>query len=162
MKKVSDSSVVLAQIMLPADTNPAGSVHGGTIMKLIDNAAYVVASRHTGKNCVTASIDRLDFHWPVFLGNLVLLRASINRAGRTSMEVGVRVEAEDLLTGEVRHTASAYLTFVALDSAGRPVLVPELSAETVEDKRRLLDANERFRIRKEAPRKSLAGSGVKA
>jgi len=162
MKKVSDSSVVLAQIMLPADTNPAGSVHGGTIMKLIDNAAYVVASRHTGKNCVTASIDRLDFHWPVFLGNLVLLRASINRAGRTSMEVGVRVEAEDLLTGEVRHTASAYLTFVALDSAGHPVLVPELSAETEEDKRRLLDANERFRIRKEAPRKSLAGSGVKA
>ena len=149
-KKVADSSVVLAQIMLPADTNPAGSVHGGTIMKLIDNAAYVVAARHTGKNCVTASIDRLDFHWPVFLGNLVMLRASINRAGRTSMEVGVRVEAEDLITGEVRHTASAYLTFVALDSDGRPSLVPELFAETDDDKRRLLHANERFKIRKAA------------
>lgn len=80
-KKVSQSSVVLAQIMLPADTNPAGNVHGGTIMKLIDNAAYVVASRHTGRNAVTASIDRLNFHNPVFLGNLVILKASMNRAG---------------------------------------------------------------------------------
>lgn len=146
VKKVSQSSVVLAQIMLPADTNPAGNVHGGTIMKLIDNAAYVVASRHTGRNTVTVSIDRLDFHYPVFLGNLVYLKASMNRAGKTSMEVGVRVEAEDLMTGEVRHTASAYLTFVALDADGRPTPVRELVAETDEDKRRFAEADKRYAI----------------
>lgn len=149
-RKVSHSSVVLAQIMLPADTNPAGNVHGGTIMKLIDNAALVVASRHTGKNAVTASIDRLDFHCPVFLGNLVTLKASLNRAGKTSMEIGVRVEAENLMTGEVRHTASAYLTFVALDADGRPTLIPELIAETDEERRRFSDAEKRYRVRREA------------
>ena len=148
VKKVSQSSVVLAQIMLPADTNPAGNVHGGIIMKLIDNAAYVVASRHTGRNTVTASIDRLDFHCPVFLGNLVTLKASMNRAGKTSMEVGVKVEAEDLMTGEVRHTASAYLTFVALDADGRPTLVPGIVAETDEEKRRFAEADKRYAIRK--------------
>ena len=148
VKKVSQSSVVLAQIMLPADTNPAGNVHGGIIMKLIDNAAYVVASRHTGRNTVTASIDRLDFHCPVFLGNLVTLKASMNRAGRTSMEVGVRVEAEDLMTGEVRHTSSAYLTFVALGADGRPTPVPELIAETDEERRRFAEAANRYALRK--------------
>ncbi len=147
-KTVAQSSVVLAQIMFPADTNPAGNVHGGTIMKLIDNAAFVVAARHTGRNAVTASIDRLDFHCPVYLGNLVTLKASMNRAGRTSMEVGVRVEAENLMTGEVKHTASAYLTFVALDADGRPTPVPELAAETDEDKRRFAEAEERYNIRK--------------
>jgi uncharacterized protein (TIGR00369 family) len=146
-RKVSQSSVVLAEIMLPADTNPAGNVHGGTIMKLIDNAAGVVATRHTGKNVVTASIDRLDFHSPVFMGNLVLLKAAMNRAGKSSMEVGVRVEAEDLRTRVVRHTASAYLTFVALDDDGRPTTVPGLIGETDEDKRRFADANERYAIR---------------
>jgi len=148
VKNVSQSSVVLAQIMLPADTNSSGNVHGGTIMKLIDNAAYVVAARHTGRNVVTASIDRLDFHYPVFLGNLVTFKASINRAGKTSMEVGVRVEAEDLMTGEVRHTASAYLTFVALDADGRPTPVSELAAETVEDERRFTEAGKRYAVRK--------------
>jgi uncharacterized protein (TIGR00369 family) len=147
-KKVSESSVVLAQIMLPADTNPAGHVHGGTIMKLIDNAAYVVAARHTASNAVTASIDRLDFHCPVFLGNLVTLKASMNRAGRTSMEVGVRVEAEDLMTGEVRHTASAYLTFVALGADGRAIPVPGLIAEADEERRRFAEAANRYDIRK--------------
>jgi uncharacterized protein (TIGR00369 family) len=152
-KKVSQSSVALAQIMLPADTNPAGNVHGGTIMKLIDNAALVVASRHTGRNAVTASIDRLDFHCPVYLGNLVTLKASMNRAGRTSMEVGVRVEAETLMTGEVKHTASAYLTFVALDADSRPTLVPELIAETDDDRRRFAEAEERYAIRKALKKK---------
>ncbi|HET6421296.1 MAG TPA: acyl-CoA thioesterase [Geobacteraceae bacterium] len=149
-RKVSQSSVVLAQIMLPADTNPAGNVHGGTIMKLIDNAAGVVATRHTGRNVVTASIDRLDFHSPVFLGNLVMIKAALNRAGKTSMEVGVRVEAEDLRTREVTHTASAYLTFVALDDGGRPTTVPGLIGETDEDERRFAAANERYAIRKAA------------
>jgi len=153
-KMVSQSSVVLAQIMLPADTNPAGNVHGGTIMKLIDNAALVVASRHTGRNTVTASIDRLDFHCPVYLGNLVILKASMNRAGKTSMEIGVRVEAEDLITGEVRHTASAYLTFVALNAEGKPTGIPKLEAKTDEEKRRFADAAARYASRKSANNKN--------
>lgn len=147
-KKVSQSSVELAQIMLPADTNPAGNVHGGVIMKLIDNAAFVVASRHTGRNTVTASIDRLDFHCPVYLGNLVTLKASMNRAGKSSMEIGVRVEAEDLITGEVRHTASAYLTFVALNTEGKPTEIPRLEAITDEEKRRFVDAATRYALRR--------------
>ena len=123
-KTVKSTSVVLAQRMNPLDANPAGNVHGGVIMKLIDTAAGTVAHRHARSNVVTASIDRMDFHHPVYIGNLVILSASINYAGRTSMEVGVRVEAEDLDTGDIRHTASAYLTFVALDTAGHPTTIP--------------------------------------
>lgn len=149
-KKVSQSSVELAQIMLPADTNPAGNVHGGTIMKLIDNAALVVASRHTCRNTVTASIDRLDFHCPVYLGNLVTLKASMNRAGKSSMEIGVRVEAEDLITGKVRHTASAYLTFVALSAEGKPTEIPKLEPITDDEKRRFADAAARYAVRRSA------------
>lgn len=147
-KKVSLSSVVLAQVAMPGDANPAGNIHGGTIMKLIDNAAGVAAMRHARGNIVTAAIDRLDFHFPVFIGNLITLKASINRVGKTSMEVGVRVEAENLRTGEVRHTASAYLTFVTLGTDGRPINMPELISETAEDKRRLAEATERYRQRR--------------
>lgn len=142
-RKVSETRVVLAQIMQPHDANPAGNVHGGQIMKMIDNAAGVVALRHSRGSAVTASIDRLDFHAPVFVGNLVVLKASLNFVGRTSMEIGVRVEAEDMKTGEVRHTASAYLTFVALDEAGKPRQVPPLVLETDEDRRRNADAVKR-------------------
>jgi acyl-CoA hydrolase len=147
-KKVSQSRVVLAQVAMPGDANPAGNVHGGSIMKLIDNAAGVVAMRHTRRNIVTASIDRLDFHCPVFVGNLIVLKASMNRVGNTSMEVGVRVEAENVMTGEVRHTASAYLTFVALDSNGCPTKVPDLIVETQEDERRLAEALASYAHRK--------------
>ncbi|MBP1629002.1 MAG: acyl-CoA thioesterase [Holophagaceae bacterium] len=147
-KTVSKTGIVLAQNMLPPDANAAGNVHGGTIMKLIDNAAWTVASRHTGMNAVTASLDRLDFHSPVYIGNLLILRASMNRAGSTSMEIGVRVEAEDIRTGEVRHTASAYLTFVALDENKKVVPVPPLILETEEDHRRNAQANARYEARK--------------
>jgi acyl-CoA hydrolase len=147
-KKVSYSSVVLSQVMLPEDTNPVGNVHGGTIMKIIDNAAYVVASRHARKNTVTASIDKIDFHNPVFLGDLLILKASINWVGRSSMEIGVRVEAENLKTGEIRHTSSAYLTFVALDDNGKPCLVPQLILETEDEIRRNKEANCRLKTRK--------------
>src|SRR5512135_3105809 len=109
MKKVSDSSITIVQHMTQQDANLAGNVHGGTIMKLIDNTAGITAARHACANVVTASIDRLDFLGPVFVGDLLRIIASINFVGRTSMEVGVRVEAENVLTGEVRHTASAYL-----------------------------------------------------
>jgi len=137
----------MAQVMLPQDANPAGNVHGGVIMKLIDTAAAVVASRHARSNTVTASLDRLDFHNPVFVGDLLFLKASINRAGRSSMEIGVRVEAENFITGEVRRTASAYLTFVALDENGKPRAVPSLVFESADEKRRNQEALMRKKMR---------------
>lgn len=146
-KKVKDSSVIIAQVMIPQDANPAGNVHGGVIMKLIDTAAAVVASRHARSNTVTASIDRLDFHHPVFVGDLLFFKAGLNMVGRTSMEVGVRVESENFITGEVRHTASAYLTFVALDKDGRPLSVPRLILETEEEMRRNREAKTRREMR---------------
>ena len=146
-KKVRDSIVVMAQQMNPQDANPAGNVHGGVIMKLIDTAGVAAAMRHARSNVVTASIDRLDFHNPVFVGDLVTLRASLNLVGRTSMEVGVRVESENLVTGEVRHTASAYLTFVSLDTSGRPSELPSLIFETDEERRRNSEAQDRRQAR---------------
>jgi uncharacterized protein (TIGR00369 family) len=137
----------MAQVMLPQDANPAGNVHGGVIMKLIDTSAAVVASRHARSNTVAASIDRIDFHNPVFIGDLLFLKASLNMVGKTSMEVGVRVEAENFITGEVRHTASAYLTFVALNRRGKPAKVPALILETKDAKRRHNDASMRRKIR---------------
>ncbi len=153
-KKVSESRVSLAQIMLPEDTNPAGNVHGGTIMKLVDNAAFVSASRHCRRNVVTVSMDSMSFHSPVYLGDLLFLKASVNMTGRSSMEVGVRVESEDTLTGEVRHTGSAYLTFVALDHRGKPAPVPPVIPETPDEKRRFKEAKERAALRKKTRRKS--------
>jgi Acyl-CoA hydrolase len=142
-KRVQDSIVIMAQLMNPQDANVAGNVHGGVIMRLIDNAGGVAAFRHARANVVTASIDRLDFHHPVFIGDFVTLKAGVNFIGKTSLEVGVRVEAENLQTGIKRHTASAYLTFVALDSNGRPLLLPPLLLETDEEKRRNREAKYR-------------------
>ncbi len=126
----------MAQVMFPVDANPAGNVHGGTIMKLIDTAAGIAALRHCRTNVVTASMDRLDFHEPVLVGELLILRASINYVGTTSMEVGVRVGAENLMTGKVRHTNSAYLTMVSLDENREPAPVPKIIPETEDEKRR--------------------------
>ncbi len=142
-KKISESMVVMVQPMSPQDANAAGNVHGGVIMKLIDMAGGIVAQRHTRTNVVTASVDRIDFLHPVYIGDVLSLRTSINLVGRTSMEVGVRVESENTLTGEVRHTASAFLTYVALDASGKPVEVPPLILETSEEKRRNRDAQAR-------------------
>jgi acyl-CoA hydrolase len=141
----SESKLSVAHFMEPQDANIAGNVHGGVIMKHIDSVAGMVAFRHTRSNVVTASIQKLDFFNPVFIGNLLKLTASVNMTGRTSLEVGVRVESEDLYTGEVRHTASAYLTFVALDENHRPRPVPPVILETEDEKRRNREAMERRR-----------------
>jgi len=146
-KRTKDSSVVIAQVMIPQDANPAGNIHGGVTMRYIDTAAFVVASRHSRSNTVTASIDRLDFHNAVYIGDLLFFRASLNLVGRSSMEVGVRVEAENLRTGKVTHTASAYLTFVALGPDGQPRTVPPLILETEEDMRRNREAKARREMR---------------
>lgn len=146
-KCAQDSSVTISRVMLPEDANPAGIVHGGVIMKEIDNAAGVTAVRHTRKICVTASIDRLDFHKPAFIGNLLTIKAGINYTGKTSMEIGARIETEDLMTGVRTHLASAYLTFVALGEDKRPVQVPPLRLVTKEDFRRNSEAFARKKLR---------------
>ena len=146
-KKVSETAINMARQMLPQDANPMGNVHGGVIMKHIDEAAAVVAVRHAQSNAVTASLDRLDFHHPVYVGDLLILKACLNMVGKTSMELGVRVEAEDLRSGKVRHTASAYLTFVALDENGRPRPVPPLVLENEDEKRRHREALDRRQVR---------------
>ena len=146
-KRVKDSSVITAQMMIPQDANPAGNVHGGVVVKIIDEAAGVVAARHSRSNVVTASIDRMDFHHPIFVGDLLFFKASLNFVGRTSMEIGVRVEAENLMTGEVKHAASAYLTYVAIDRKGRPVEVPPLIVETDGERRRFREAKSRREMR---------------
>ena len=135
--------------MLPPDANNLGHVFGGVIMALVDTTAAVAAIRHARSTCVTVSIDRVDFREPVHLGDLVVLKASVNYVGRTSMEVGVRVEAEDLITGVRRYTNSCYLTFVAVDARGRPQQVPALVPETDAEKRRYAAAQERRRRRLE-------------
>jgi len=146
-KKVSESRVIIAQAMNPENANPSGNVHGGDIMKLIDTAGGVAAARHARAHVVTASIDRLDFHHPVYIGDVITLKASINYVGRTSMEVGVRVEAENVITGQVRHTGSAYLTFVALDAQKKPIQLPPLIVETDEERHRNQEAAERRQMR---------------
>ena len=146
-KKVKDSKIIMAHQMLPQDANPLGNVHGGVIMRDIDTAGGVAAVRHVRGNAVTASIDRLDFMAPIYVGNLVHVRASVNMVGESSMEVGVRVEAENIFTGEVRHTASAYLTFVALDTDGKPTTVPGLILASDEEKRRNREAKDRRTVR---------------
>jgi acyl-CoA hydrolase len=123
-----------------ADANSAGNVHGGTIMKLCDEAAGLAAIKHSRCRVVTAAMDRMDFLFPIAVGELVTFSATVNAAWRTSMEVGVRVEAERPRTGEVRHTNTAYLTMVALDSDGRPASVPPIAPETPHEQRRMREA----------------------
>ena len=122
------------------DANMAGNVHGGTIMKLCDQVGGIAAIRHSGTRVVTAGMDRMDFLQPVFVGELVTVRASVNAAWRTSMEVGVRVEKENVLTRETLHTSTAYLTFVALDEEGRPAPVPAVDPQTEDQERRAREA----------------------
>jgi acyl-CoA hydrolase len=148
-KKVSETALLMAQLMSPQDANIAGNVHGGVVMKLIDDAGGAVAYRHARSNVVTVSIDRLSFTHPVFVGDLVTFKASINMAGTTSMDIGVRVEAENLITGEVRHAASAYLTYVALDADSKPKAVAPLILENAEQERRFRQALARRNIRKQ-------------
>lgn len=146
-KTVKESQVTLVQSMGIADSNLAGAVHGGVIMKLVDTAAGYAAMKHSGGPVVTAAIDELSFIEPVNLGDLVTLSASVNGVGTTSMEVGVRVETENVLTGQTEHTSTAYLVFVALDPQTRkPRPIPPLIAETPVEKRRMREAE----LRREA------------
>jgi acyl-CoA hydrolase len=139
-RPVSDSRSQLVRWMGALDANTAGSVHGGTVMKLCDEAAALAAVKHSRRRVVTVAMDRMTFLYPIHIGELVTFSASVNAAWRTSMEVGVRVEAENPVTGEIRHTNTAYLTMVALDDGGKPDPVPDLIATTSTEQRRLREA----------------------
>lgn len=138
-----------SQIMMPQHANALGHVFGGVIMSMVDTTAAVSAMRHARTTCVTASVDRVDFREPVHVGDLVIMKSSVNYVGTTSMEVGVRVETENLLDGVRRHTNSCYLTFVAVDRDGRPVPVPPIVPETAVERRRYDAAKARRRRRLE-------------
>ena len=148
-RRVQESQHETSEIMMPQDANVLGHVFGGAIMSIMDKCAAVAAIRHARRACVTASVDRIDFREPVRVGDLVVMRASVNFAGRTSMEIGVRVETEDMISGVRRHTNSCYLTFVAVDRSGRPAPVPQLLPETDDERRRFEAAKERRRRRLE-------------
>lgn len=142
-KSVQESKVEMTELVLPSHTNALGGIFGGQIMAWIDVAAAIAASRHSRSTCVTASIDRLAFEAPVKLSQVVCIYASVNYTHRTSMEIGVRVDSEDLPTGNRKHVASAYLTFVAIDEMGKPREVPPVIADTEEEKRRYEEAQVR-------------------
>jgi len=138
-----DSRVTISQVMLPSDANPQGNVHGGIIMKLVDEAGAIVAVRHSRCNVVTVAVDSMTFLSPIYVGNLVTFTASLSYVGRTSMEVEVLVEAEDPMTGEKTHTNSAYVVYVALDESGQPHEVPALLAESDEELERMARGKKR-------------------
>ena len=137
---MGEASATLVKWMGPLDANNAGQVHGGTVLKLCDEAAGLAAIRHARRPAVTAAVDRVTFLHPVHLGEVLTLKASVNAAWHTSMEVGVRVEAENPVTGEQRHTSSAYLTMVAIDEHGKPVPVAPHEADTPDGERREREA----------------------
>lgn len=148
-RPVSDSQSQMAEVVLPNDANPLGNLLGGRLMHLIDIAGAMAAHRHTHSHVVTASMDHIDFLLPVHIGDLLILKSSVNRAFNTSVEVGVKCWVENYIAGTTRHVASAYLTFVAVDQHGRHHPVPQVIPETEEEKRRYEDAGRRRDLRKQ-------------
>ncbi len=146
-KRASDSQVTLSQQMMPSDANPLGNIHGGYIMKLVDEAGGLAAMRHAHRPVVTVALDSMSFLSPVKVGHLLTLRSAVNWVGKTSIEVGVRVEAENPITGEIVHTNSAFAVYVALDDTARPCPVPPLILESADERRRWEEAEARQEIR---------------
>ncbi|HKS81125.1 MAG TPA: acyl-CoA thioesterase [Candidatus Acidoferrales bacterium] len=146
-KPVSASRSEMVQAVLPNDANPLGNMLGGRVMHLIDMAGALAAHRHSNSHVVTASVDYLDFRTPIRVGEFIVLKSSINRVFHTSMEVGVKVFSENILTGERKHTSSAFVTFVAIDESRVPHAVAPLILETDDDRRRFREAGERRRVR---------------
>ena len=148
-RTVRESEHETSELMMPQHANVLGHIFGGVILSMMDKTAAVTAIRHARNACVTVSIDRVDFREPIHVGDLIIMKSAVNYAGRTSMEIGVRVEAEDMISGRRRHTNSCYLTFVAVDRNGRPIEVPPIMPLTVDDERRFAAAKERRRRRLE-------------
>jgi acyl-CoA hydrolase len=149
-RPVAESQTIMTELMMPSMANNRGNVFGGVILSLVDKAGAVSAIRHAGGPCVTVSVDRIDFREPIHLGELVIAKASVNFVGQTSMEVGVRVEAEHVPSGKRRHTNSCYLTFVAIDEDGRPRQVPPIDPESADETRRHEAAKTRRALRQQA------------
>ncbi|HEX75868.1 MAG TPA: acyl-CoA thioesterase [Dehalococcoidia bacterium] len=147
-RTVGHSAVDMAQLMLPDQANPAGFVHGGELMKFMDNAAGVVAARHSRANVVTAMVEDINFHNPVRIGDLVIVHGKITFTSRSSMEVQIEVEAEDLFAGKKLHALTAYFIMVALDAEGKPMEVPPLVVSTEEEERLFNEALARYQARK--------------
>ena len=147
IRKPADSAAVVSELMMPHQVNNLGHVFGGELLSMVDRVAAVSAMRHAGRPCVTVSIDRVDFKEPIYTGELVTCRGRVNFVGRTSMEIGVRVEAENLLSGRSRHTNTCLLTFVAIDDDHRPCPVPELDISDPEDERRYREGRRRREVR---------------
>ena len=146
-KRPRASRTEMVEVVLPQDANRLGNILGGRVMHLVDIAAAIAAHRHSNSYVVTASVDYVDFRNPIRVGELIILKSNVNRVFRTSMEVGVKVFSENVLSGERKHTTSAYVTFVAIDETGQPKPVPALLPESAEDRRRYRDALARRRIR---------------
>lgn len=146
-KNISDSETILSEVMMPMDANHYGSVHGGTILKLVDEAAFVVATKHARKNVVLASMDHMLFKSPVNIGDMLRIKARLYYVGASSMDVEVEVETEKLKEGKILHIGSAYLTMVALNEKGRPSRVPRLILKTDSEKAKSRQALEKRRKR---------------
>ncbi len=155
-KHVRDSQTTISHLMHITDANPEGNIHGGVVMRLADEVGGICAARHAGRPVVTRAIDSMSFRSAVYIGNLVTVKASVNYVGRTSMEIGVRVEAEDILTGQVTHANSGYFVYVALDENGQPVEVPPLVTETPEEERRMEEGRVRQQERLRRQREDAA------
>ena len=150
-KPMRASRISIAQMMQPEHANALGNVHGGWVMKLVDECAALACMRHARCRVVTVAVDRMIFHQPIRIGDLVTLSAEVTYAGRTSMEAEVHVEAENPITGVITHTNNAYAVYVALDEAGRPTPVPPLLAETPEEQARMDKARQRQSERLKKP-----------
>ena len=148
-KNVKESQVIMHELVLPNDTNLLGNILGGRVMHLMDICAAMSAYKHARRPVVTASVDHLDFLAPAKKGDIVILKSSVNYVHKTSMEVGVRIEAETPLTGEIRHTATAYLTFVALNDKNKPMSIPDIVPESDKEKYRYSEGKKRSLVRKE-------------
>jgi uncharacterized protein (TIGR00369 family) len=146
-KTVASSRVTLHQLMMPESANALGNVHGGTIMKLVDEAGAICAMRHAQRPCVTIAIDSMTFRQPVHVGDLVMCDARVSYVGRTSIEVSVQVHAENVISGKTTHTNSAFIVYVALGDDGRPTDVPRLELVNDEERRLFADGAERQRQR---------------
>lgn len=161
-RPVKDSQSEMVEVVLPNDANPLGNLLGGRLMHLIDVAGALACHRHARSYVVTASTDHLDFLAPVHVGDLLILRSSVNRAFHTSMEVGVKVWVENYIAGTKRHVSSAYLTFVAVDRQGRHTPVPQVIPETAEEKRRYEDAGRRRELRQAEQERKRQGKKLSA
>ncbi len=146
-KPVTASQTVMTELMIPAYANFGGKIHGGILLSLMDKAAYACAAKHAGGYCVTVSVENVDFKEPVSVGELVSIHASVNYVGRTSMVIGMRVTAENVETGLVKHTNTSYFTMVAKDKNGHPTPVPPLLLKSKEDARRFLEAMKRRELK---------------